>query len=98
MIHPDDFLNDDNYSVLDEEIEVEINNSKDKDRIILLWRRKCELNRDIQNKQQQLKALANQRNQVNEKLTTTLQDCNSLNQTIDFVEKQKWKKVFEKNI
>lgn len=77
---------------------MEINNSKDKDRLKSLWRQKCELNRDIQHKTQQMKMLINQKNQVNDKLTTTMTDCNNLNNLIEFVEKGKWKKVFEKNI
>jgi len=98
MIHPDDFLNDDNYSILDEEIEQEIGTSKEKDRLNVLWKQKCELRKEIQQKTQHVKSLTNQRNQVNEKMQNTLVECNTLNQTIEYVEKQKWKKIFEKLI
>jgi len=98
MIHPDDFLNDDNYSILEEEIEQEITISKEKDRLQALWKQKCELRKEIQQKTQHVKSLTNQRNQVNEKMQNTLIECNTLNQTIEYVEKQKWKKIFEKLI
>lgn len=96
MIHPDDYLNDDNYSQLDEDVEIEINNSKDKDKLHNLWQSKCKLRKEQQNKLQHQKTLLNQRNQINEKLTTTMTDCNLLNTHIDNFEKVKWKKIYEK--
>jgi uncharacterized protein YlxW (UPF0749 family) len=93
MIHPDDYLNDDNYNYLDDEVMIEINNSKDKDKLNQLWKQKCELRREQQVKIHQQKQLITNKSNINEKLQTTLNECNQLNETIDSFEKQKWKRI-----
>jgi len=93
MIHPDDYLNDDNYNYLDDEVMIEINNSKDKDKLNQLWKQKCELRREQQVKIHQQKQLQTNKSNINEKLQTTLNECNMLNDTIDSFEKQKWKRI-----
>lgn len=98
MIHPDDQLNDDNYSEIDKDTTNEMNQSKERELLIAMWKQKCENLREQKSKEQQLKAQSTQRNQVNEKLTATMNDCNKLNNDIEVSEKQKWKRIQEKII
>jgi len=72
---------------------IEINNSKDKDKLNQLWKQKCELRREQQVKIHQQKQLMTNKSNINEKLQTTLNECNQLNDTIDAFEKQKWKRI-----
>jgi hypothetical protein len=77
---------------------IEINNSKDKDKLNQLWKQKCELRREQQVKIHQQKQLLTNKSNINEKLQTTLSECNQLNDTIDLFEKQKWRRIYEKNM
>lgn len=78
--------------------KTEINNSKDNDKLNQLWKQKCELRREQQVKIHQQKQLLTNKSNINEKLQTTLSECNQLNDTIDLFEKQKWRRIYEKNM